>query len=189
MARSVSEIVESYNPNAALAEAYSPTAEWYTDERILDLERRTVFAKSWQMVGRASQVRDPAGSEIRALRAGARAFYLWIYPNLMLNCYEGTMDSNLLLPLGVDRPEVIFNFYFTDVSDRARQHYSTSIALSERLQEENVAICNSVQRGLNSRAYKPGRLAVRREAGEHLFHRLLYADLKAGLPPSDFRNP
>ena len=41
-------------------------------------------------------------------------------------------------------------------------------------------ICRSVQRGLRSRAYDTGRLSVRREAGEQLFHRLLYADLKAG---------
>jgi choline monooxygenase len=33
---------------------------------------------------------------------------------------------------------------------------------------------------LNSRAYTAGRLSVRREAGEYLFHQLLYADLKAG---------
>jgi choline monooxygenase len=38
-----------------------------------------------------------------------------------------------------------------------------------------------VQRGLHSRAYTAGRLSVRREAGEHLFHTLLYDDLAAGL--------
>jgi choline monooxygenase len=38
-----------------------------------------------------------------------------------------------------------------------------------------------VQRGLHSRAYTAGRLSVRREAGEHLFHRLLADDLTAGL--------
>jgi choline monooxygenase len=32
---------------------------------------------------------------------------------------------------------------------------------------------------LKSRAYGAGRLSVRREAGEHLFHRLLAADLRA----------
>jgi len=36
-----------------------------------------------------------------------------------------------------------------------------------------------VQRGLDPRAYHAGRLSVRREAGEHLFHRLLYSDVKA----------
>jgi len=45
------------------------------------------------------------------------------------------------------------------------------------VQEEDEAICDAVQRGLASRAYVAGRLSVRREAGEHLFHRLLHADL------------
>ena len=49
------------------------------------------------------------------------------------------------------------------------------------IQDEDVSICKSVQRGLNSRAYKAGRLSVRREAGEHLFHRLLHKDSKAGV--------
>jgi len=42
----------------------------------------------------------------------------------------------------------------------------------------------SVQRGLTSRAYDTGRLSVRREAGEHLFHRLLNRDLVTGLSGS-----
>jgi len=44
-----------------------------------------------------------------------------------------------------------------------------------------MAICDAVQRGLASRAYVAGRLSVRREAGEHLFHRLLHADLTRSL--------
>jgi len=44
-----------------------------------------------------------------------------------------------------------------------------------------MAICDSVQRGLSSRAYVAGRLSLRREAGEHLFHRLLHADMTLGL--------
>ena len=49
-----------------------------------------------------------------------------------------------------------------------------------RVQDEDLGICEAVQRGLKSRAYGAGRLSVRREAGEHLFHRLLAADLKSG---------
>jgi choline monooxygenase len=111
-----------------------------------------------------------------AVRKGSGALYFWIYPNLMINWYEGVMDTNLVLPLGVDRCEVVFDFYFTDVSEAAREHNLASIAVSERIQEEDVAICQSVQRGLSSRSYDSGRLSLRREAGEHLFHRLLYTD-------------
>ncbi|MGA7635327.1 MAG: SRPBCC family protein, partial [Candidatus Acidiferrales bacterium] len=53
-----------------------------------------------------------------------------------------------------------------------------SMGVSERVQQEDIVICDGVQRGLSSRAYQAGRLSVRREAGEHLFHRLLAADLQ-----------
>jgi choline monooxygenase len=111
-----------------------------------------------------------------------QALYYWIYPNFMINWYEGVMDTNLVVPRGTDRTEVIFDYYFTDVSANAREKNLASIAVSERIQDEDVAICESVQRGLSSRSYSAGRLSVRREAGEHLFHRLLHADLKTGLP-------
>lgn len=369
METSVREIIESYNPDAPLAEAWTIPATWYVDPRIMDLERRTVFSRSWQMVGRADQVREPGqyitrelagepilvvrgsdhvlrgffnvcrhhaaavlteaegrthnlrcpyhgwtytlegelkgtpdfadvcnfnraenglvpvetalwenwvfvklardgdsladflGAELMGqmrslgvdklhwmerrhytldcnwkvfvdnyldggyhvphlhkgldsvldysnytiengerfclqsspivtggaeaqtgeVRKGDRARYYWIYPNFMINWYEGVMDTNLVCPIGVDRTEVIFDFYFADVSEHARERNLASIAVGQRIQDEDVAICKSVQRGLTSRAYVAGRLSVRRESGEHLFHRLLCADLKSGL--------
>jgi len=369
MAASVKEIIDTYNPDVPLAEALTPPSSWYVDPRIFELEQRTVFARSWQMIGRADQVREPgqyisgelarepilvirgndgilhgffnvcrhhaatvmpnaegrtqtlrcpyhgwtynldgtllvtpefagvrnfdrsmnglipvhsaqweglvfvrlspeglsledflseditqqirqlnldklrwmerrsytlncnwkvfvdnyldggyhvpylhlrlssvldpaqytietgerfclqsspvsaekADQQTAAVRQGERALYYWIYPNLMINWYEGVMDTNLVCPRGVDRTEVIFDFYFADTSKTSRQRNLASITVSERIQAEDVAICESVQRGLVSRAYTAGRLSVRREAGEHLFHRLLYADLKSGL--------
>jgi choline monooxygenase len=116
-----------------------------------------------------------------AVRKGNRALYYWIYPNFMINLYDGVMDTNLVVPLSVDKTEVIFDFYFPDISESAHERNRASMEVGQRIQDEDVSICRSVQRGLNSRAYNAGRLSVRREAGEHLFHRLLYADLKAGL--------
>lgn len=116
-----------------------------------------------------------------AVRKGARALYYWLHPNFMINWYEGQMDTNLVLPLGQDRTQVIFDFYFADVSEAVRARNSASIDVGDRIQDEDTGICASVQRGLSSRAYQQGRLSVRREAGEHLFHRLLAADLRAGL--------
>jgi choline monooxygenase len=75
----------------------------------------------------------------------------------------------------------MFDYYFTDVSPQAAARNRSSIAVSEQIQAEDASICQSVQRGLNSRAYSAGRLSVRREAGEHLFHKLLHADLKRGI--------
>jgi choline monooxygenase len=119
-------------------------------------------------------------SSIGSTRRGT-AFYLWVYPNFMLNAYSGVMDTNLVLPLGVNKCAVIFDYYFADTSPAAAKHHQESIAVSEKVQDEDMAICDSVQRGLSSRAYVAGRLSLRREAGEHLFHRLLHADMTNAL--------
>jgi choline monooxygenase len=81
-----------------------------------------------------------------------------------------------VLPIGIDRTRVIFDFYFAAGSDAV--YNRQSVEVSDRIQKEDLDICESVQRGLRSRAYNAGRLSVRREAGEQLFHRLLAADLR-----------
>jgi choline monooxygenase len=116
-------------------------------------------------------------SETASVRGGEAAFYYWLHPNFMVNWYEGVMDTNLVLPLGVDRCRVIFDFYFAATSEEAVDYNRRSIAVAQQVQQEDIDVCESVQRGLGSRAYDVGRLSVRREAGEHLFHRLLHADL------------
>lgn len=126
-------------------------------------------------------VSESAEAKTASVRKGDRALYYWIYPNFMINCYDGVMDTNLVIPRAVDKTDVVFDFYFADCSEEAKERMRASIEVGDRIQDEDVAICHSVQRGLRSRAYTAGRLSVRREAGEHLFHRLLHADLKAGL--------
>ena len=126
----------------------------------------------------SSPLSSDSGSEVDVANTRqGRAFYLWIYPNFMINAYEGVMDTNLVLPLAVDKCAVVFDYYFGDISAAAQTRNRESIRVSEIVQDEDMAICDAVQRGLASRAYLAGRLSVRREAGEHLFHRLLYADL------------
>src|SRR5262245_17015170 len=59
MKASVDEIIDLYDPNDPLAEAWTIPAPWYVDPRVLDLELRTTFARTWQLAGRADQVREP----------------------------------------------------------------------------------------------------------------------------------
>jgi choline monooxygenase len=145
----------------------------YTKYKIENFERACL-----QSSPLSSDSKSEAG--VAATRQG-RAFYLWIYPNFMINAYEGVMDTNLVLPMGVDKCAVVFDYYFADISKKALKKNKESIKVSEKVQDEDMAICDSVQRGLASRAYVAGRLSVRREAGEHLFHRLLHTDLTGAL--------
>jgi choline monooxygenase len=148
-------------------------------DSVLDYARYTIENGDRHCLQK-SPVRDSGrDASTAAVRRGEQAFYFWLYPNFMVNWYEGVMDTNLVRPLGPDRTEVVFDFYFADASDAARERNLASIEIGQRIQDEDTGICASVQRGLGSRAYTSGRLSVRREAGEHLFHRLLAADLRA----------
>jgi choline monooxygenase len=54
-----------------------------------------------------------------------------------------------------------------------------SLAASDVVQQEDVDICESVQRGLGSSSYDQGRYSAKREHGEHHFHKLLAADFRS----------
>ena len=75
-----------------------------------------------------------------------------------------------------------FDFYFSDTEGPAAQQFiAESIAVAEQVQQEDVAICEDVQRGLASGAFDTGRFSVKREVAGYHFHQLLARYLqKAG---------
>src|ERR1700728_7077 len=151
---------------------------------VLDYKQYTIENEDRYCLQSSPMVASDEDASTGAVRKGDRAWYFWQHPNLMINCYEGYMDTNLVVPVVVDHCHVIFDFYFGDISDARRDYNEQSVNVGNRVQEEDLDIFEDVQRGLKSRAYRAGRLSVRREAGEQLFHRLLAADLKRGPEPS-----
>ena len=147
---------------------------------VLDYKQYTIENEDRYCLQSSPMVVSEEDAATGAARKGDRAWYFWQHPNLMINCYEGYMDTNLVIPVDVDHCTVIFDFYFADISDARREYNEQSVIVGNRVQEEDLGICEDVQRGLKSRAYRAGRLSVRREAGEQLFHRLLAADLRRG---------
>jgi choline monooxygenase len=119
----------------------------------------------------------PAEGEAGRTRTGDAAAYWWAYPNFMLNAYAGVIDTNLVLPLGVARCRVIFDFFFAEGT--AEDFMRESVAVAERVQDEDVGVCEEVQRNLNSRSYTTGRFSVKRENGGYYFHQMLGRALQA----------
>ena len=148
---------------------------------VLEYKQYSIETEDRYCLQSSPLVASTEDAAIAATRTGERAWYFWQYPNFMINLYQGYMDTNLVLPDGTDGCKVIFDFYFNNVSPASAERNRQSVAVGERVNQEDVAICEAVQRGLHSQAYTAGRLSVRREAGEHLFHRLLARDLKTGL--------
>jgi choline monooxygenase len=112
-------------------------------------------------------VGNTAASSVR----GGMAYYWWLFPNLMINLYENTLDTNMVLPLGEDRCRVIFDYYFAE--SVAPEFIAKSIEVAHQVQMEDQDICERVQRGLKSRYYPSGRYSVEREKACHAFHQIL----------------
>lgn len=106
--------------------------------------------------------------------ADAQALYYWVFPNLMLNIYPDNVQINIILPLGHERTLTIFEWYVRDPRrSELEDEFAKSFEFSDLVQQEDIAICESVQRRLQSRAYNVGRFSVLRENGVHHFHGLL----------------
>ncbi|OAY65202.1 Choline monooxygenase, chloroplastic [Ananas comosus] len=110
-------------------------------------------------------------------RLGSKAIYAFVYPNFMINRYGPWMDTNLAIPLGPTKCQVIFDYFLDPSLADDKAFIERSLEDSERVQIEDIALCEGVQRGLESPAYDSGRYAPSVEMAMHHFHSLLHASL------------
>lgn len=140
--------------------------------------RTELFERSNLQVGVAADGEEafdlPPDSPDHGQRIGA--YYWWLFPNTMLNVYPWGISVNIVRPLGVDRTKVAFLAY---VWDPSRLDRGAGAAL-DRVEREDEAIVEAVQRGMRSRLYSRGRYSPAREQGVHHFHRLLAEALGGG---------
>jgi choline monooxygenase len=108
-----------------------------------------------------------------AVYGEGEALYWFVWPNLMLNVLPRRLQTNRVLPLAADRCRVEFDYYFLEEADAAMA--AADIDFSDGVQQEDVTICEAVQRGLASGSYVAGRLCPARESGVHHFHQLYRA--------------
>jgi choline monooxygenase len=113
----------------------------------------------------------PAGHALEGERIAG--IWFWLFPNSMWSFYPGGVSVNVVQPLAVDRTRVKFLRYVWDPSKLAA---SAGNAI-DRVEREDEAVVESVQKGVRSRLDTTGRYSPQREAGVHQFHRLLAAAL------------
>jgi hypothetical protein len=95
--------------------------------------------------------------------------YLFIFPNLMFNFYPWGISVNIVKPKTQQKTTVTF---LTCVSDSSKLQGGAGADL-HRVELEDEAVVESVQRGIRSRFYSQGRYSPTREQGTHHFHRLI----------------
>ena len=116
-----------------------------------------------------------------SLYGNGDALYYWLWPNAMLNILPGRLQTNRVIPLGVDRCRVLFDSYYAldEAGEPDPAKRTADLDFSDEVQHEDLGICEDVQRGFASGSYVPGRLNPLRETGVHHFHELLRAAYRA----------
>jgi choline monooxygenase len=105
---------------------------------------------------------------------GGEAWYYCVFPNFMLNILPGRLQTNLVTPVDHQNCRVVFEYFYDDVeSEAARRKIDEDIEFAERIQNEDIGICEHVQRGLGSRGYDRGRFSVKFESGVYHFQDLV----------------
>ncbi|MCI0449150.1 MAG: aromatic ring-hydroxylating dioxygenase subunit alpha [Chlorobi bacterium] len=134
----------------------------YANELYEYCNLQLAFAKPGEACFRLHETSPDYGSEVAA-------YYWWIFPNLMLNYYPWGLSINVVKPLTKDLTKVSFITY---VSDPSKLDRGAGSGL-DRVEREDEAIVEMVQKGVQSRFYDRGRYSPKREKGVHHFHSLL----------------
>jgi len=102
------------------------------------------------------------------------AYYYWVFPNMMFNFYPWGLSLNVVKPIHVNQCKVSFLTYIADQEKFERG----ALNMLDRVEREDEAIVENVQRGVRSRLYKNGRYSPTREQGTHHFHQLIAQFMK-----------
>jgi choline monooxygenase len=97
------------------------------------------------------------------------AYYYWVFPNMMFNFYPWGLSVNIVKPIKPDMTKVEFRSYVWDES----KIDSGAGAILDRVEREDEAVVENVQRGTTSMLYKKGRFSPKMEKGVHHFHSLI----------------
>lgn len=155
--------------------------------RLLDYRSYKTETGRWHSLQWSPLEGSPLEASVNFYGNG-EALYYFLFPNIMLNILPDRLQTNQVIPLGPDRCRVDFDYYYpcansaaTDTDEapmwsrEETERMEQDQTFSDEVQDEDIAICEHVQRNLKSASYACGRLNPKREAGVHHFHELIRA--------------
>lgn len=109
-----------------------------------------------------------------------RGKWLWMWPNWTLSLFEGGMNTSRINPIDHRRTELIYNFYFEDLSPEGQAVRDKTIADNLQVVREDFEVCVETQKNYESGGYRPGPLSPRHEQGVAYFQNRLREAAQAG---------
>jgi choline monooxygenase len=105
--------------------------------------------------------------------------WLWMWPNWTLSVFPGGMNTSRINPISVNLTEIIYDFYFADVSDESEKARRNTIDINCEIVREDFGICENTQNNYASGGYTPGPLSSRHEKSVAYFQTMVRSALEA----------
>lgn len=106
--------------------------------------------------------------------------WLWMWPNWSLSLFPGGMNTSRIDPVGADKAQLIYHFYFADMSAGTAAARQRTIETNCGIVREDFGICEQTQLNYVSGAYRPGPLSPRHEQSVAYFQAKVIAALEGG---------
>jgi choline monooxygenase len=111
-------------------------------------------------------------------------FFWYLWPNIVINLFPGSNQIMFMSfdPSSADRSEVLVKSYS---AGKPLEDYDSFIDMGKRVFQEDKELCESVQRGMHSRAFEQsiyfvdGRKEEATEKAVHYFHKRVWDRLTA----------
>jgi choline monooxygenase len=135
------------------------------------VEGNAVWQSAPLRAGEASRIYDPTSGF-------PDARYYWLHPNLMLNLYQGLLQTNVVEPIDAHTTVVHFDWFVPQPEiSSADASFQEMMRFSDEVQAEDCSIVERVHSNVASSGYKPGPYSSRFEQGVAHFHSLVRAAL------------
>jgi choline monooxygenase len=99
--------------------------------------------------------------------------WAWLWPNAALNIYKNGMNLELVIPTGPETVELRYCYLFKEISKEAETENRRVIDMSFTVTQEDVDICEIVQKNLKAGVYRQGELSPRHENGVAHFQQMV----------------
>jgi choline monooxygenase len=99
--------------------------------------------------------------------------WAWLWPNAMLNIYKTGMNLELVIPTGPETMTLSYAYYFRDISPEAETENRRTIETSFAITQEDIEICELVQKNLRAGIYDRGELSPKHEGALAYFQDLV----------------
>jgi choline monooxygenase len=137
---------------------------------------KVIDFKNFETVARHRLVRMTAPQKGGSIYGGK---WLWMWPNWTLSVFPGGMNTSRINPHSVDSTELIYHFYFADISAAGEVTRRNTIDVNCGIVREDFGICQGTQENYASGAYSPGPLSPRHEASVAYFQSLVRTAVEA----------